>query len=82
MYAYSCEGHKCQVSKGPFQIVERTLQGARRLVRLVPGDKSSKMSRPIRRDKIHGTPEDLDRGQRELDVEMRTMWEEKWAPKT
>ena len=74
--------------KNLFQIVERALQGEfvevthkGRLVRLVPGDKPSKMSRLIQRDTIHGTPEDLDQGQRQLDIEMRTSWEEKWAPK-
>ena len=74
--------------KNLFQLVERALQGEfievahkGRLVRLVPGDKPSKMSRLIQRDTIHGTPEDLDRGQRQLDAEMRTSWEEKWAPK-
>ena len=74
--------------KNLFQIVERALQGEfvevthkGRLVRLVPGDKPGKMSRLIQRDTIHGTPEDLDQGQRQLDIEMRTSWEEKWAPK-
>jgi antitoxin (DNA-binding transcriptional repressor) of toxin-antitoxin stability system len=74
--------------KNLFRIVERALQGEfvevahkGRLVRLVPGDQPSKMSRLIQRDTIRGTPEDLEHGQRELDSEMRTLWEEKWAPK-
>ena len=74
--------------KNLFRIVERALQGEfvevahkGRLVRLVPGDKPSKMSRLIHRDTISGTLKDLDRGQRQLDAEMRTSWEEKWAPK-
>ena len=74
--------------KNLFQIVERALQGEfvevthkGRLVRLVPGEKPSKMSRLIRRDTIHGTHEDLDRGQMQLDAEMRTSWEEKWISK-
>ena len=74
--------------KNLFQLVERALQGEfvevahkGRVVRLVPGDKPNKMSRLIQRDTIHGTPEDLDQGQRQLDAEMRTSWEEKWAPK-
>jgi prevent-host-death family protein len=74
--------------KNLFQIVERALRGEfievahkGRLVRLVPGDKPSKMSRLIQRDTFQGTPEDLDRGQRELDAEMRAAWEEKWDPK-
>ena len=66
--------------KNLFQIVERALQGEfvevmhkGRLVRLVPGDKPGKMSRPVQRDTIHGTPEDLDRGQMEPNTEMRTL---------
>lgn len=75
--------------KNLFQIVERALQGEfvevahkGRLVRLVPGDKPSKMSRLIQRDTIHGTLEDLADGQRRLDAEVLAAWEEKWAPKT
>jgi antitoxin (DNA-binding transcriptional repressor) of toxin-antitoxin stability system len=74
--------------KNLFQIVERAIQGELievlhkgRLVRLVPGDKPSKMSRLIPRDTICGTPEDLDRGQQQLDTEMRALWDEKWSPK-
>ena len=74
--------------KNLFQIVERALQGEfvevmhkGRLVRLVPEDKPGKMSRLVKRDTIHGTPEDLDRGQMELDTEMRTLFEEKWPLK-
>jgi len=71
--------------KNLFQIVERAIQGEfvevlhkGRIVRLVPGDRPSKMSRLIQRDTIQGTFEDLDRGQRQLDDEMRTAWDEKW----
>ena len=74
--------------KNLFQIVERAIQGEfvevlhkGRVVRLVPGEKASKMSRLIRRDTIQGTPEDQDRGQRQLDEEMHTSWEEKWDSK-
>ena len=74
--------------KNLFQIVEQALRGEfvevahkGRVVRLVPGDKPGKMSRLIERDTIQGTPEDLDRGQRELDAEMRAGWEGKWDPK-
>jgi antitoxin (DNA-binding transcriptional repressor) of toxin-antitoxin stability system len=74
--------------KNLFQIFERAIQGEfievlhkGRVVRLVPGDKPSKISRLIQRDTIHGTPEDLDHGQKQLDSEMRTSWDEKWAPK-
>jgi prevent-host-death family protein len=76
--------------KNLFQIVERALQGEfvevghkGRLVRLVPGDKLSKLSRLIQRDTIRGTLKDLDRSQRQLDSEMRTSWAKKWvAPKS
>ena len=75
--------------KNPFQIFERAIPGEfvevlhkGRVVRLVPGDKPSKMSRLIRRDTINETPEDLDQGQKQLHTEMRTSWDEKWAPKT
>jgi antitoxin (DNA-binding transcriptional repressor) of toxin-antitoxin stability system len=71
--------------KNLFQIVERAIQGEfvevlhkGRVVRLVPGDRPSKISRLIQRDTIHGTLEDLDRGQQQLDDEMRTSWDEKW----
>ena len=74
--------------KNLFEIVERALQGEfvevvhkGRLIRLVPGDTPSKMSRLVQRNTICGTPEDLERGQQELDREMRIAWEDKWAPK-
>jgi antitoxin (DNA-binding transcriptional repressor) of toxin-antitoxin stability system len=74
--------------KNLFQIVERAIQGEfvevlhkGRVVRLVPGDRPSKMSRLIQRDTIHGTLEDLDRGQQQLDDEMRTSWDQKWDTK-
>lgn len=74
--------------KNLFQIVERALQGEvvevvhkGRPFHLVPGQKSTKMSRLVQRATIHGTPEDLERGQTELDTEMRALWEGKWAPK-
>ena len=74
--------------KNLFRIVERALAGEfvevahkGRLVRLVPGDKPGKLSRLIQRDTIAGTPEDLERGQAQLDAEMRALWEGKWAPK-
>lgn len=73
--------------KNLFQIVDRSLQGEfveiihkGRNIRLVPGDKPSKMSRLVQRDTICGTPDDLERGQRELDDEMRTAWENRLAP--
>jgi prevent-host-death family protein len=74
--------------KNLFQLVERALQGEYievahkgRSIRLVPGDKPSKLSRLIPRKTIVGTPEDLERGQLQLDAEMRSLWEEKWAHK-
>jgi hypothetical protein len=54
---------------------------AKVLERPATGDKPSKMSRLIQRDTILGALEDLDRGQRQLDAEMLTAWEGKWAPK-
>lgn len=74
--------------KNLFQLVERVLQGEMveivhkgRIVRLVPEEKPGKMSRLVQRDTIHGTPEDLARAQQELDDEMRTACEDKWAAK-
>jgi prevent-host-death family protein len=74
--------------KNLFQLVERAIQGEfvevahkGRVVRLVPADQPSKMSRLISRDTINGTPKDLERGQRQLDAEMRTSWEKKWVRK-
>ena len=74
--------------KNLFQIVERSLQGEfvevahkGRLVRLVPGDKPSKMARLIARDTITGTLADLEQAQNELDSQMRSSWEQKWASK-
>jgi prevent-host-death family protein len=74
--------------KNLFQIVERAMQGEfievlhkGRVVRLVPGDRASKVSRLIRRATINGTPEDLQRGQEQLDAEVRASWEKKWDSK-
>jgi prevent-host-death family protein len=71
-----------------FQIVERALQGELvevthkgRLVRLVPGNQPSKMTRLVPRDTIRGTFEDLEAAQRQLDAEVRDRWEEKWPPR-
>lgn len=68
--------------KNLFQIVERAIQGEfvevvhkGRLVRLVPGDKLSKMARLVARDTIRGTVEDLEKAQDQLDAEMRSGWE-------
>jgi prevent-host-death family protein len=64
--------------KNLFQIVDRVLQGELvevahngRIIRLVPEDKPSKMSRLVQRDTINGTPEDLEWGQQQLDDEVR-----------
>jgi prevent-host-death family protein len=72
--------------KNLFHLVERALQGELvevthkgQLIRLVPGEKPSKMSRLVQRDTIHGTPDDLSRAQRQLDDEMSSSWENKWA---
>ena len=88
-YAVSMKVTSTEFRKNLFQIVERALQGEfvevahkGRLVRLVPGDKPSKMSRLIQRDTIHGTLEDLADSQTRLDAEVLAAWEGKWAPKT
>ena len=74
--------------KNLFQLVERVLQGELveimhkgHLVRLVPEQKPTKMSRLVERDTINGTPEDLERSQQELDDEMRMAWKSKWVDK-
>ena len=74
--------------KHMFQLVERVLQGELveimhkgRLVRLVPEERPTKMSRLVQRDTINGTPEDLELAQQELDDEMRTAWTKKWIHK-
>jgi len=74
--------------KSLFQLVERALQGQLvevvhkgNVIRLVPEERPGKMSRLVQRDTICGTLDDLARGQQELDDEMRTSWENKWAHK-
>ncbi len=74
--------------KNLFQLVEKALRGELveithkgQLIRLVPANKPSKMSRLVQRNTIVGTPEDLERAQQELDEEMRTMWDRKWIDK-
>jgi prevent-host-death family protein len=74
--------------KNLFQLVERVIQGELveivhkgRRIRLVPEDEASKLSRLIPHDTIPGTLEDLERGQQELDQEMRTSFETKWSEK-
>ena len=64
--------------KNLFQILERALQGelvevAHKgpLIRLVPENKTGKLSRLIQRDTINGTLEDLERAQQQLDDELR-----------
>ena len=63
--------------KNLFQLIERALQGEfvevahkGRIVRLVPEQIQSKMSRLVQRDTFQGTPEDLERAQQRLDAEM------------
>jgi prevent-host-death family protein len=74
--------------KNLFQIVERVLQGELvevahkgRLIRLVPENKPTKVSRLIQRDTISGTLEDLDLAQRQLDEELQASFESKWDNK-
>ena len=68
--------------KNLFQLVERALRGEfievahkGRLVRLVPGDKPSKLARLVHRDTICGTPEDLNEAQKQLDADVWNVWE-------
>ena len=72
--------------KNLFQIVERVLQGEvvvvahkGRLIRLVPENKPSKISRLLQRDTINGSLEDLEVAQRQLDEEMRASMESKYG---
>ena len=69
-----------------FQLVERALRGELievvhegRVVRLVPGERSSKMAQLIPRDTIRGSLEDLDGGREQLDGEVRHASEQKWV---
>jgi prevent-host-death family protein len=71
--------------KNLFQIVERVLQGELvevahkgRLIRLVPEDKPTRLSRLVQRDTICGTLEDLDQAQKRLDEEMEASLDTKW----
>jgi antitoxin (DNA-binding transcriptional repressor) of toxin-antitoxin stability system len=87
-YAITMKVNSTEFRKDLFRIVERVLQGELvevahkgRLIRLVPEDQPSKLSRLVQRDTIVGTPEDLERAQQELDAEMRASWDGKWAPK-
>jgi antitoxin (DNA-binding transcriptional repressor) of toxin-antitoxin stability system len=66
-----------------FLILERALQGESvevahkgGLVRLVPEVKASKMARLVGRDTIRGTVAELEKAQAELDLAMRSSWEE------
>ncbi len=87
LYTKGMKVTSTEFRKNLFQIVERALHGELieimhkgRLIKLVPGDKPSKLSRLVTRDTIV-SPENLDRAQAELDDEMRTSWEKKWAGK-
>lgn len=85
-YAENVKVTSTEFRKNLFQIVERALRGEfvevshkGHSIRLVAGEKPDKLSRLVPRDTIVGTPEDLERGQSELDAEMRGLWEKKWA---
>ena len=87
-YIKSMKCSTTEFRKNLFQIVDRVLQGELvevvhkgHLIRLVPEDKPSKMSRLVQRDTINGTPEDLEREQQLMDDEVRNAWENKWANK-
>ena len=87
-YTRSMKLTSTEFRKNLFQIVDRALEGEfvevshkGRVVRLVPEDKTSKLSRLVKRNSYNGTAEDLERAQRELDDEMRSAWDNKWAHK-
>ncbi len=87
-YTWIVKVTSTEFRKNLFQIVERVLQGELvevahkgRLIRLVPENKPSKLSRLRQRDTINGTLEDLDRAQQQLDEELRASWENKWDNK-
>jgi prevent-host-death family protein len=71
--------------KNLFQIVERVLQGELvevahkgRLIRLVPQNKPTKLSRLTQRETISGTFEELELAQRQLEEEIRASLESNW----
>lgn len=74
--------------KNLFQIVDRALQGEfvevshkGRLLQLVPHEQGGKLQRLVKRDTIAGTRSNLEKAQKQLDAEMRKIWEAKWARK-
>lgn len=74
--------------KNLFQYIGQALEGdvvqveyKGRTLRLVPEEKVSKLSRLVPHNTINGTPEDLERWQKEMDDEVRTAWDEKWVGK-
>lgn len=71
--------------KNLFQIVERALNGElveitykNQILRLVPSEPVSKLSRLVRRDTLACTPDEFERLLRVQDEEARDLWEEKW----
>ena len=85
-YAMNMKVTSAEFRKNLFQIVERALQGELvevahkgQLVRLVPGDRPSKMARLIQRDTICGSLADLDQAQLDLDAEMLDACDKKSA---
>jgi prevent-host-death family protein len=72
--------------KNLFHIVERALHGELievvykgHLIKLVPEDKTSKLSHLVVRDTIVGTLDDLERAQQQLDEETRTSFDDRWG---
>lgn len=68
-----------------FQLVDRALRGELvelshkgRLIRLVPEDPPSKLSRLVKKPILKGAPEEVDEVQKKLSKQLQTGWERKW----
>ena len=68
-----------------FQLVERALNGElievvhkNRTIRLTPAERTSKLSRLVRRDTLNCPPDEFEQALRTQDEEVRREWERKW----
>jgi antitoxin (DNA-binding transcriptional repressor) of toxin-antitoxin stability system len=71
--------------KNLFQFIERALNGElieivhkNRTIRLTPAERTSKLSRLVRRDTLNCAPDDFDQVLRAQDNEMSHEWARKW----
>jgi len=71
--------------KNLFQLFERALNGElieivhkNRIIRLVPTEPKSKLSRLVQRDTLNCTPDEFDQAVRAQDDGMHREWEQKW----